>query len=187
MFDDLRKIIESEQLYDEMLDLMMEASNESLADFFIEDDGEAIIDDSEINSILDKIPAYDEEEAMNKKLEKITECYIPESLTYVEEGLKDFFKGLFKPLAERKRAKNIKFERDKFEKGKKITMDTLEQADLETCKEIKEQIENLIPEYKEFLAKFDDKDYIEIYSGYLDWLQNTALPKAKAKINELQN
>jgi hypothetical protein len=66
-------------------------------------------------------------------------------------------------------------------------MDTLEQADLETCKEIKEQIENLIPEYKEFLAKFDDKDYIEIYSGYLDWLQNTALPKAKAKINELQN
>ena len=85
MFDDLRKIIESEQLYDEMLDLMMEASNESLADFFIEDDGEAIIDDSEINSILDKIPAYDEEEAMNKKLEKITECYIPESLTYVEE------------------------------------------------------------------------------------------------------
>ena len=187
MFDDLRKIIESEQLYDEMLDLMMEASNESLADFFIEDDGEAIIDDSEINSILDKIPAYDEEEAMNKKLEKITECYIPESLTYVEEGLKDFFKGLFKPLAERKRAKNIKFERDKVEKGKKITMDTLEQADLETCKEIKEQIENLIPQYKEFLASLEDKDYAEIYSGYLDWLQNTALPKTVSKINKLQD
>ena len=186
MFDELRKIIESEQLYDDMLDLMMEASNESLADFFIEDDGEAIMDESEINSILDKIPAYDEEEAMNKKLAKITECYIPEELTYVEEGLKDFFKGLFKPLAERKRAKNIKFEKDKVEKGKKITMDTLEGNDLETCKEIKEQIENLIPQYKEFLAKLEDKDYAEIYSDYLDWLQNTALPKAKAKINELQ-
>ena len=36
-------------------------------------------------------------------------------------------------------------------------MDTLEQGDLETCKEIKEQIENLIPQYKEFLANLDDK------------------------------
>ena len=186
MFNDLKRIIESEQLFDEMIDLMMEASNESLADFFIEDDGEAIMDDSEIIAILNKIPAYDEEDAMNKKLDKITECYIPESLTYVEEGLKDFFKGLFKPLAERKRAKNIKFERNKVEKGKKITMDTLEQADLETCKEIKEQVENLIPQYKEFLANLEDEDYAEIYGDYLDWLQNTALPKAKAKINELQ-
>lgn len=185
MLGDLRKIIEAEQHYDEMLELMMEAANNSIADMFIEDDGEAEIDEKEVVAILAKIPAYDEEEAMNKKLDKITECYIPEELTYVEEGLKDFFKGLFKPLAERKRAKNIKFERNKVEKGKKITMDTLEQADLETCKEIKEQIENLIPQYKEFLANLEDEDYAEIYSGYLDWLQNTALPKAKAKINEL--
>ena len=100
MIDDLKRIIESEQLFDEMIDLMMEASNESLADFFIEDDGEAEIDEKEVIAILGKIPAYDEEEAMNKKLDKITECYIPESLTYVDEGLKDFFKGLFKPLDE---------------------------------------------------------------------------------------
>ena len=42
----------------------------SLADFFIEDDGEAEIDEKEVIAILSKIPAYDEEEAMNKKLDK---------------------------------------------------------------------------------------------------------------------
>jgi hypothetical protein len=86
MLNDLRKIIEAEQSYDEMLELMMEAANDSIADMFIEDDGEAEIDEKEVIAILSKIPAYDEEEAMNKKLDKITECYIPESLTYIEEG-----------------------------------------------------------------------------------------------------
>jgi TolA-binding protein len=85
MLNDLRKLLESEQS-DDILDLMLEATNDALVDFFIEDDGEAEIDEKEVNAILSKIPAYDEEEAMNKKLEKITECYIPESLTYVEEG-----------------------------------------------------------------------------------------------------
>ena len=85
MLNDLRKLLESEQS-DDILDLMLEATNDALIDFFIEDDGEAEIDEKEVNAILSKIPAYDEEEAMNKKLEKITECYIPESLTYVEEG-----------------------------------------------------------------------------------------------------
>ena len=82
MLNDLRKLLESEQS-DDILDLMLEATNDALIDFFIEDDGEAEIDEKEVNAILSKIPAYDEEEAMNKKLEKITECYIPESLTYV--------------------------------------------------------------------------------------------------------
>ena len=86
MLNDLRKLIEAEHSYDEMLELMMEAANDSIADMFIEDDGEAEIDEKEVIAILAKIPAYDEEEAMNKKLDKITECYIPESLTYVEEG-----------------------------------------------------------------------------------------------------
>ena len=85
MLNDLRKLLESEQI-DGVLDLMLEATNDAIADFFIEDDGEAEIDEKEVNAILSKIPAYDEEEAMNKKLEKITECYIPEELTYVEES-----------------------------------------------------------------------------------------------------
>ena len=47
---------------------------------FIEDDGEADMDEKEVVSILDKIPAYDEEAQLNKKLERITESYIPEEL-----------------------------------------------------------------------------------------------------------
>ena len=92
MLNDLRKLIEAEQSYDEMLELMMEAANDSIADMFIEDDGEAEIDEKEVIAILSKIPAYDEEEAMNKKLDKITECYIPEELTYIEEGVMNRFR-----------------------------------------------------------------------------------------------
>ena len=74
MLSELKKLIESENQYDEMLELMLEATD-SIADMFIEDDGEIEMDEDEITSILNKIPAYDEEAVMNKKLDKITECY----------------------------------------------------------------------------------------------------------------
>ena len=88
MLDDLRRIIESEMEYDDLNDIMMEATDNSIAAMFIEEDGEAIISDSEVMSILEKIPDYDEEAAMNKKLARIAEAYIPEELEYeeVEEG-----------------------------------------------------------------------------------------------------
>ena len=100
MLDDLRRIIESEMEYDDLNDIMMEATDNSIADMFIEEDGEAVISDSEVMSILEKIPDYDEEAAMNKKLARIAEAYIPEELEYeeVEEGLKDFFKNLGKGI-----------------------------------------------------------------------------------------
>lgn len=79
MLSELKKLIESENQYDEMLELMLEATD-SIADMFIEDDGEIEMDEAEIASILNKIPAYDEEAVMNKKLDKITECYIPEEI-----------------------------------------------------------------------------------------------------------
>ena len=88
MLDDLRRIIESEMEYDDLNDIMMEATDNSIAAMFIEEDGEAVISDSEVMSILEKIPDYDEEAAMNKKLARIAEAYIPEELEYeeVEEG-----------------------------------------------------------------------------------------------------
>ena len=86
MLDDLRKIIESEMEYDDINDLLMEATDNAIADMFIEDDGEAVMNDEEVLSILNKIPEYDEEAAMNKKLERLAEAYIPEELSYVEEG-----------------------------------------------------------------------------------------------------
>ena len=84
MLSDLRKMIDAELENDNMIDMMLEASN-SIADMFIEDDGEAEIDESEIVSILNKIPEYDEEKELNKKLDRIAESCIPEEIEGVEE------------------------------------------------------------------------------------------------------
>lgn len=80
MLSNLRKMIDAEAESDLVVDLMLEAANDSIADMFIEDDGEADMDEKEVVSILEKIPAYDEEAQLNKKLERITESYIPEEL-----------------------------------------------------------------------------------------------------------
>ena len=80
MLSNLRKMIDAEVESDLVVDLMLEAANDSIADMFIEDDGEADMDEKEVVSILEKIPAYDEEAQLNKKLERITESYIPEEL-----------------------------------------------------------------------------------------------------------
>lgn len=85
MLDKLRKLIEAEMNYDDVNDIMMEATDSVIADMFIEDDGEAIMDDKEIAAILSKIPEYNENEAMEKKLNKIAEAYIPEELGENEE------------------------------------------------------------------------------------------------------
>lgn len=80
MLNDLKKMINAEAESDLQVDLMLEAVNDSIASMFIEDDGEAEIDENEIMNILEKIPGYDEEAEMNKKLARIAESYIPEEL-----------------------------------------------------------------------------------------------------------
>lgn len=85
MLDKLRQLIEAEMNYDDVNDIMMEATDSVIADMFIEDDGEAIMDEKEIANILSKIPEYNENEAMEKKLNKIAEAYIPEELGENEE------------------------------------------------------------------------------------------------------
>jgi hypothetical protein len=81
MLNNLKKMINAEAESDLQVDLMLEAVNDSIADMFIEDDGEIEMAENEIIKVLDKIPAYDEESAMNKKLDRIAESYIPEDLT----------------------------------------------------------------------------------------------------------
>lgn len=80
MLNNLKKMINAEAESDLQVDLMLEAVNDSIADMFIEDDGEIEMDEDQIMKVLDKIPAYDEEATMNKKLDRITENYIPEDL-----------------------------------------------------------------------------------------------------------
>lgn len=86
MIDKLRKLIEAEMNYDDTNDLLMEATDDTIANMFIEDDGVAILDDEEIAKILSKIPEYNEDEVMEKKLSKLAEAYIPEELSIVEEN-----------------------------------------------------------------------------------------------------
>lgn len=80
MLNDLKKMINAEAESDLQVDLMLEAVNDSIANMFIDDDGEAEINEKEIMDILEKIPGYDEEAEMNKKLARIAESYIPEDL-----------------------------------------------------------------------------------------------------------
>ena len=80
MLNNLKKMINAEAESDLQVDLMLEAVNDSIADMFIEDDGEIEMNEDTIMSVLEKIPAYDEEEEMNKKLARIAESYIPEDI-----------------------------------------------------------------------------------------------------------
>ena len=80
MLDNLKKMINAEAENDLQVDLMLEAVNDSIADMFIEDDGEIEMSEDEIMGVLDKIPAYDEEKELNKKLDRIAESYIPEDM-----------------------------------------------------------------------------------------------------------
>jgi len=80
MLGNLKKLINAEAEADLQVDLMLEAVNNSIADMFIEEDGEIDMAEDEIMSVLDKIPAYDEEAEFNKKIDRITENYIPEEL-----------------------------------------------------------------------------------------------------------
>ena len=80
MLNNLKKLINAEAEADLQVDLMLEAVNDSIANMFIEDDGEIEMNESEILKVLDKIPAYDEDAELNKKLDRIAESYIPEEL-----------------------------------------------------------------------------------------------------------
>ncbi len=80
MLNNLKKMINAEAESDLQVDLMLEAVNDSIADMFIEDDGEIEMAEEEIVRVLEKIPAYDEEAEMNKKLDRIAESYIPEEI-----------------------------------------------------------------------------------------------------------
>ena len=80
MLNNLKKLINAEAESDLQVDLMLEAVNDSIANMFIEEDGEIEMNENEILKVLDKIPAYDEDAELNKILDRIAESYIPEEL-----------------------------------------------------------------------------------------------------------
>lgn len=80
MLKNMREVIDGVNEIEEMHELMLEATDSSIADVFIDEDGEAEIAESELEKIMKKIPAYDEEKELNKKLSQLTEAYIPEEI-----------------------------------------------------------------------------------------------------------
>ena len=96
MLNDLRQILEEDDRIESDLELMMEATTDSdMMDAFIDEDGEAEIPESELTKILSKIPEYNRDEELNKKLKRLTESIIPDidELGVVEEGVKDVAKS----------------------------------------------------------------------------------------------
>lgn len=88
MLENLRQIIDEDNRIENINELMVEATDSAIMDIFIDEDGEAEIPESELNKILSKIPEYNQEEELNKKLKRITESYIPDYDEIVEEGKK---------------------------------------------------------------------------------------------------
>lgn len=99
MLNDLRQILEEDNRIESDLELMMEAVTDSeMMDAFIDEDGEAEIPESELTKILSKIPEYNRDEELNKRLKRLTESIIPDidELGVVEEGVKDVAKSVGK-------------------------------------------------------------------------------------------
>lgn len=79
MLNDLRQILEEDNRIESDLEIMMEAATDSdMMDAFIDEDGEAEIPESELTKILSKIPEYNRDEELNKKLKRLTESVIPD-------------------------------------------------------------------------------------------------------------
>ncbi len=94
MLNDLRRILEEDNRIESDLELMMEGTDADMVEMFIDEDGEAEIPESELTKILTKIPEYNQEEELNKKLKRLTESVIPDidELGFVEEGAKEVAK-----------------------------------------------------------------------------------------------
>lgn len=93
MLNDLRRIIEEDNRIERDLELMMEGTDADMADMFIDDDDEIL--ESELTKILTKIPEYNRDEELNKRLKRLTESVIPDY-----DIIEEFF-GFNKPKVDK--------------------------------------------------------------------------------------
>lgn len=81
MLEMLKADIEREYREESVMESMSEGVNTDVRDTILDEMGEDVdlleIDD-ELSSLVNKIPEYDEEKEMNKKLKRLAESYIPE-------------------------------------------------------------------------------------------------------------
>ena len=185
MLDDLRRIIESEMEYDDLNDIMMEATDNAIADMFIEEDGEAIISDAEVMGILEKIPEYDEETAMYKKLARIAEAYIPEELVGLQESAQDDYndediteEGFKEALVKLKRSftkKGREYNKDeKYLENVRRAFDVqFKDADENQLKEMKKGLLDAIATNEPVLEKEEDKVIKQMMEKQTQWMRDS--------------
>ena len=188
MLDNLREMIEYENQTEEVQYLMLEGTDSDMVDFFIDEDGgEAEIPDSELCKILTKIPEYDEDKDLNKKLSRITEAYIPES-EYLEEvskrmigsviggtlgngvgALAGYFIG--KKIDKKQIVKAINNGEINQKYITQIIKTTNNKSQL---KKIKRQLDDIVFSY----PRLEKDDYIRHKNmKFIDWIDNIALGK----------
>ena len=198
MVNNLKKLLSS-QKYDGILELMLESTDSSVADAFIEDDGEAVIDEKQINDILAKIPEYDEEEALNKKLDRIAESYIPEELNYVkeestvetkndeeyvEEGFKELLGRLKRCFSEDGRVANSQEKHlNNVKKGMINSLNS--ENDINELRAYKKWLEECIEYEEKELDKITDKNIKDVREDYIAWIEKF-VKKVERKINKLE-
>lgn len=81
MLEMLKADIEKEYREESVIESMSEGVDTDVRDAILDEMGEnadLLEVDDELSSIVNKIPEYDEEKEMNKKLKRLAESYIPE-------------------------------------------------------------------------------------------------------------
>ena len=178
MLNDLKKMINAEAESDLIVDMMLEAATNSIADMFIEDDGEIEMAEEEILNVLDKIPAYDEEAEMNKKLAKIAENYIPEDLTYVYEaaGFKRIINKLMRAVRHDHYRRQLALLIEEFNQWRDEWQNILDTREItkKQGEELKRNALEAAKEGREFAKNDDWEERKRIMIDQCEWLENYA-------------
>ena len=184
MLNNLKKMLNDKAESDLQVDLMLEAVNDSIADMFIEDDGEIEMSEDEIMGVLDKIPAYDEEKELNKKLDRIAESYIPEEIIIEGFGsIKQKINDIYTKHNNRKKTREI------VNSNKKAFQNMLANCDtVEMCDELGPYVLAIADNQKQSIQKHggEDPKTDEMVQDFVDWLEGPFLNKVKEKRRNLK-
>jgi hypothetical protein len=147
--------------------------------------------------ILEKIPEYDEEAAMNKKLARIAEAYIPEELVGLQESTQDDYndediteEGFKEALVKLKRSFTKKGR--EYNKGEKYLENVrrafdvqFKDADENQLKEMKKGLLDAIATNEPILEKEEDKVIKQMMEKQTQWMRDS-IKRIDDKLNAVK-
>ena len=168
MLENLRQILDEDNRIESENELMVEATDSDMIDMFIDEDGEAEIPESELNKILSKIPEYNHEEELNKKLKRLTESFIPDYDEIVEEDM-DYFDSDYDTLEESKESRDAKFDAkmEKIYRNQVKNITDIEELEL-TLKQNKKLYDNITSAINTKESKLDDSKIKKLLGEFKD-------------------